>query len=47
MNSFFDIFNPEWWMNENNNALQMADAILFLILAIPVVYLFKSFEYIF
>ncbi|MBO5381965.1 MAG: glycosyltransferase [Bacteroides sp.] len=40
MNSFFDIFKPEWWMNENNNALQMADAILFLILAIPVVYLF-------
>ena len=40
MNSFFDIFNPEWWMNENNTALQMTDAILFLLLAIPVVYLF-------
>ena len=40
MNDFFSIFNPEWWINENNNALQMADAILFLLLAIPVVYLF-------
>lgn len=40
MNDFFSIFNPEWWMNENNNALQMADAILFLLLAIPVAYLF-------
>ena len=40
MNDFFSIFNPEWWMNENNNALQMADAILFLLLAIPVIYLF-------
>ena len=40
MNDFFSIFNPEWWMDENNNALQMVDAILFLLLAIPVVYLF-------
>ena len=40
MNEIFSIFNPEWWINENNNALQMADAILFLLLAIPVVYLF-------
>lgn len=40
MNEFFSIFNPEWWMDENNNALQMVDAILFLLLAIPVVYLF-------
>lgn len=39
MSDFFSIFNPEWWMDENNNALQMADAILFLLLAIPVVYL--------
>lgn len=40
MNDFFSIFNPDWWMDENNNALQMADAILFLLLAIPVLYLF-------
>lgn len=40
MNDLFSIFNPEWWIDENNNALQMADAILFLLLAIPVVYLF-------
>lgn len=40
MNDFFSIFNPDWWMDENNNALQMADAILFLLLAIPVAYLF-------
>lgn len=40
MNDFFSIFNPEWWMDENNNALQMTDAILFLLLAIPVAYLF-------
>lgn len=39
MDDFFKIFNPEWWMNENNNTLQMADAILFLLLAIPVAYL--------
>lgn len=40
MNDFFSIFNPDWWMNENNNALQMVDAVLFLLLAIPVTYLF-------
>lgn len=40
MNEFFSIFNPDWWMDENNNALQMADAILFLLLSIPVAYLF-------
>lgn len=40
MSDFFSIFNPDWWMDENNNALQMTDAILFLLLAIPVVYLF-------
>lgn len=40
MNDIFSIFNPEWWIDENNNAMQMADAILFLLLAIPVVYLF-------
>lgn len=39
MKDLFSIFNPEWWMDENNNALQMADAILFLLLAIPVAYL--------
>lgn len=39
MNEIFSIFNPDWWMDENNNALQMADAILFLLLAIPVAYL--------
>lgn len=40
MNDFFSIFSPEWWMDENNNALQMTDAILFLLFAIPVAYLF-------
>lgn len=40
MSDFFSIFNPEWWMDENNNALLMTDAILFLLFAIPVVYLF-------
>jgi cellulose synthase/poly-beta-1,6-N-acetylglucosamine synthase-like glycosyltransferase len=39
MDEIFKIFNPEWWMNENNNTLQMVDAILFLLLAIPVAYL--------
>lgn len=23
MNEIFSIFNPDWWMDENNNALQM------------------------
>ena len=27
MNEFFSIFNPDWWADENNNALQMTDAI--------------------
>lgn len=40
MNELFSILNPDWWMNENNNALQMADAVLFLLLAIPVAYIF-------
>jgi len=40
MNDIFSIFNPDWWMDENNNALQIADAVLFLILSIPVIYLF-------
>lgn len=40
MEQIFQIFNPDWWMNENNNALEMVDAILFLLLAIPVAYLF-------
>lgn len=40
MNDFFSIFNPDWWVDENNNALQIADAILFLLLSIPVIYLF-------
>lgn len=40
MNDFLSIFNPDWWMDENNNALQMGDAILFLLLSIPVAYLF-------
>lgn len=26
MNEFFSIFNPDWWADENNNALQMTDA---------------------
>lgn len=30
----------DWWMDENNNALQMTDSILFLLLAIPVAYIF-------
>ena len=25
MNEFFSIFNPDWWADENNNALQMTD----------------------
>ena len=40
INDIFSIFNPDWWMNENNNALLITDAVLFLIMAIPVVYLF-------
>lgn len=40
MNDIFSLFNPDWWMDENNNALQITDAVLFLILSIPVIYLF-------
>lgn len=40
MNEIFSIFNPDWWMDENNNALQMGDAILFLIFLLPIAYLF-------
>ncbi len=40
MNDLFSIFNPDWWIDENNNAAQIADAILFLLLSIPVIYLF-------
>lgn len=36
----FSIFNPDWWMNENNNALLITDSILFLFMAVPVLYLF-------
>lgn len=36
----FSIFNPDWWMDENNNALQIADSVFFLLFLIPVVYLF-------
>ncbi len=39
MNKIIDLFDPDWWMNESNNALQMLDAVLFLLLAIPVAYL--------
>ncbi len=39
MKEILQIFNPEWWMNENNSALMIADAVLFLLLAIPVAYL--------
>lgn len=40
MNELFNIFNPDWWMDENNNALQIADAVLYLLFLIPVIYLF-------
>jgi len=40
MNDIFALFNPDWWMDENNNALQITDALLFLLLSIPVIYLF-------
>ena len=42
MNDIFSIFNPDWWMNENNNALQITDAILYLLLAIPFLYVLYS-----
>ena len=40
MSDIFSMFNPDWWVDENNNALQIADAVLYLLLAIPVLYLF-------
>ena len=40
MIDIFSIFDPDWWMDENNNALKITDAVIFLFLAIPVVYLF-------
>lgn len=40
MNDLFSMLNPDWWIDENNNALQIVDAVLFLLLAIPVTYLF-------
>lgn len=40
MADIFSILNPDWWMDENNNALQIVDSILFLLMAIPVLYLF-------
>lgn len=40
MNDIFSILNPDWWADESNNALQMTDAILFLLFLIPVGYLF-------
>ena len=36
MSDIFNIFSIDWWMDENNNALQMTDSVLFLLLAIPV-----------
>lgn len=39
MNDLFNILNPDWWMNENNSALQITDAVLFLIFSIPVCYI--------
>ena len=40
MTDFFNIFIPEWWMNENNSTLDISDAVLFLLFCIPVAYLF-------
>ena len=40
MSNIFNIFSIDWWMDESNNALQMTDSVLFLLLAIPVAYLF-------
>lgn len=36
----FSIFNPDWWMDENNNAMLIADSVLFLLFLIPVAYIF-------
>ena len=35
MSNIFNIFSIDWWMDESNNALQMTDSVLFLLLAIP------------
>ena len=40
MSNIFNIFSINWCMDESNNALQMTDSVLFLLLAIPVAYLF-------
>lgn len=40
ISNILNIFSIDWWMDENNNALQMTDSILFLLLTIPVAYLF-------
>lgn len=40
MDELFQIFNPDWWMNDNNSAFQIADAVLFLLFSIPVAYIF-------
>lgn len=40
LNDIFSILNPDWWIDENNNALQIADAVMYLFLSIPVMYLF-------
>ncbi len=39
MDEIFKIFSLSWWTDANNNALWVVDAILFLLLAIPVAYL--------
>ena len=39
MNELFNILNPDWWLDENNSALQISDAVLYLLLLIPVAYL--------
>ena len=38
MDKFFAIFDPDWWLSGNNSALEIADAILFLLLLIAVIY---------
>lgn len=40
MNELSKILNPDWWINQSSQALQIVDAVLFLLLAIPVAYLF-------
>ena len=43
ISNILNIFSIDWWMDENNNALQMTDSILFLLLTIPVAYLFSQY----